>query len=176
MTTLYTHAVAGLGIAALGMRRRMAWSYWLLAGTLPVLPDLDTLSMTSYSSIWGHRGYTHSLAFAMMAGLFATVLVGWYLRSRFWQLAAIFCAAAASHPLLDMLTYGGNGVALWWPLSAERVGSWGPIPVADLAMEWPDPRRSRALQKELLYLWLPLAVLVGLVACMRRLWPTNPVR
>jgi inner membrane protein len=167
MTTLYTHAVVGLAIAALATRRRRAWPYWLLAGLLTVLPDLDTLSMTSYSSIWGHRGFTHSLTFAMAVGLLATALTGWYLRMHFWHLAAVFCTVAASHSVLDMLTKGGNGVALWWPLSDDRVGSWGPIPVADLAMEWPDPRRSRALRAELMYVWLPAATLVGLVTFLR---------
>jgi len=137
MTTIYTHIAAGLGIAAVLAPRRMAWPNWLLAGLLPVLPDLDTLSLRSYSSIWGHRGFTHSLAFALTAGLLATALTGWYFRIGFWRLAIVFCAAAASHALLDMLTKGGEGVALWWPLDNGRVGSWGPIPVADLALEWP---------------------------------------
>jgi inner membrane protein len=167
MTTLYTHAVAGLAIAAMSTCRRRAWPYWLLAGLLPVLPDLDTLSMSSYSSIWGHRGFTHSLTFALATGFLATALSGWYLRVRFWHLAAVFCTAAASHCVLDMLTKGGNGVALWWPFSEDRVGSWGPIPVADIGFDWPDPRRSRALSAELLYIWLPAATLVGLVTLFR---------
>jgi inner membrane protein len=170
MTTIYTHAVTGLGIAAVLAPRRPAWPYWVLAGVLPVLPDLDTLSLSSYSSVWGHRGYTHSLAFALAVGLLATALTGWYIRVGFWRLAAVFFAATISHALLDMVTRGGNGVALWWPVSDERVGSWGPIPVADLAFNWPDPRHSRALQAELLYVWLPLAILVGVTVGIRWRW------
>jgi inner membrane protein len=172
MTTIYTHAVMGLGIAAVLAPRRPAWPYWVLAGLLPVLPDLDTLSLSSYSSVWGHRGFTHSLAFALALGLLAATLTGWYIGASFWRLAVVFFAATISHALLDMVTRGGNGVALWWPVSDERVGSWGPIPVADLAFDWPDPRRSRALQAELLYVWLPLAILVGLMAGIRLCWPS----
>ena len=169
MTTLYTHAVAGLGIAALAAPRRMAWPYWCLAAALPVLPDLDAFSLTSSNSVWGHRGFTHSLAFALAAGLLAAALTGWYLRTGFGRLALVFFLVTASHALLDMATRGGSGVALWWPLSDERVGSqsWGFIPLADIAMDWPDPRKSRALQAELLYVWLPLAMVVTLTVFVR---------
>src|SRR5205823_1797379 len=160
MTTIYTHAVAGLGIAAVAMPRRLAWPYWCAAALLPVLPDLDTLSLSPYNSVWGHRGFTHSMAFALAAGLGAAALTGWYLRTGFWYLAVVFFVVTASHGLLDMATYGANGVALWWPVSDVRLGSesWGFIPAADISLDWPDPRRSRALQAELLYVWLPLAI------------------
>jgi inner membrane protein len=171
MTTLYTHAAAGLGIAAVLAPSRMAWPYWCLAAILPVLPDLDTLSMTSSHSVWGHRGWTHSLACAFVVGLSAAALSGWYFCRGFWRLAVVFCLAAASHALLDMLTRGGSGVAIWWPFSDLRVGSenWGLIPVSDIALQWPDPRRSRALQAELLYVWLPLGILVAATVGVRSL-------
>jgi inner membrane protein len=168
MVTIYTHAAAGLGLAAVLAPRRLAWPYWVLAGVLPVLPDLDTLSLSSYSSVGGHRGFTHSLTFALAVGIVAAGLTGWYLRVGFWRLALVFFAVTASHALLDMMTRGGNGVALWWPVSEERVGSWGPIPVADLGFDWPDPCRSRAVRGELLYVWLPLTIVVGLVVWLRR--------
>ena len=170
MTTLYTHAVAGLGIAALAAPRQTAWPYWCLAALLPVLPDLDSLSQSSYSSVWGHRGFTHSLCFALAAGLLAAALTGWYLRIGYWRLAVVLVTITASHAVLDMLTKGGGGVALWWPFSDARVGSesWGFIPVSDIAFDWPDPRRSRALQGEMLYVWLPLAILVALTVLVRR--------
>jgi inner membrane protein len=163
MTTIYTHAAAGLAIAAIATPRRMAWPYWCLAATLPVLPDLDSFSLSSSNSVWGHRGFTHSLAFALAAGLLSAALTGWYLRVGFWRLTLVFFLVTASHPLLDMLTRAGSGVALWWPFSDERIGSeaWGFIPLADFAMTWPDPHRSRALQAELLYVWLPLALAVA---------------
>ena len=172
MTTIYTHAVAGLAIAALATPRRMAWPYWVLAAALPVLPDLDCFSLSPSTSVWGHRGFTHSLAFALAAGLLAAALAGWYLRTSFWRLAVIFFLITASHALLDMLTRAGSGVALWWPFSDERIGSesWGFIPLADFAMTWPDPRHSRALQAELLYVWLPLTIAVAVAAIVRR-WP-----
>src|SRR5208282_230426 len=116
MPTVYTHAMVGVTLGYLCTRRRRAWPFWVMAAALPVIPDLDTLGFARSNSIWGHRGFTHSLAFAMALGLTATVVVGWYLRMGFWRLAVLFSVIAASHGLLDLLTTAGNGVALWWPL------------------------------------------------------------
>jgi inner membrane protein len=151
-------------------RRRRAWPFWILVAALPAVPDLDTLGLGRANSIWGHRGFTHSLGFALALGLTATVVVGWHLRMSFWRLAVLFSVIAASHGLLDLLTTAGNGVALWWPISDERLGPFGPIPVADLSVDWPDPQRSRAVRWELLYLWIPCAALVVVVMLWRRGW------
>ena len=50
----------------------------------------------------------------------AAALTGWYLRMGFWRLTAVYFVATASHGLLDVLTTGGNGAALWWPVSGLR--------------------------------------------------------
>ncbi len=65
------------------------------------------------------------------------------------------------------MTRGGDNVPFFWPLDV-RYGNWGPLRVADLAFELPDPRRSLALRRELLWVWLPTVVLVGLVTAYRR--------
>jgi inner membrane protein len=177
MPTVYTHAMVGVSLAYIGLGRRKGWVYWLSAALLPVIPDLDTLSVTSNNSIWGHRGFTHSLAFAVGLGLAATMLAGWYLRLGFWRSAALFSAIAASHALLDLFTTAGNGIALWWPMSDARAGPLGPIPVADLGFDWPNPMRSPAIRKELLWVWLPLAAAVFVIMLWRRaliqryVWP-----
>src|SRR5438876_271075 len=68
--TIYTHAVVGLGIGMLFTPRRMPCTYWIILGVLPVLPDLDSFSDAGYgSSILGHRGFSHSLCFALAIGL-----------------------------------------------------------------------------------------------------------
>jgi inner membrane protein len=177
MPTVYTHAMVGVSLAYLGLSRRTSWVYWLLAASLPVIADLDTLSTTSNSSIWGHRGFTHSLIFALGLGLTAAVLAGWYLRLGFWRSAALFSAIAASHALLDLFTTAGNGIALWWPISDARAGPWGPIPVADIGFDWPNPVRSPAIRKELLWVWLPMGVAVLVMMLWRHaliqrcVWP-----
>src|SRR5262245_44636487 len=65
LATSYTHAVVGLAIAPLYRPKQRAWLYWTLCAVLPVIPDLDVFSGYAYGSLWGHRGFTHSLPFAL---------------------------------------------------------------------------------------------------------------
>ncbi|MCK6693214.1 MAG: metal-dependent hydrolase [Thermoanaerobaculia bacterium] len=123
MASLFGHVAASTVLGFAMFKEKPAWKGILLAGFCAFVPDLDVLAFRfgiSYSSIWGHRGWTHSLAFAAGFG----VLVGWlfYRQEKdWWKMACWFVLATASHPLLDMLTTGGRGCALWWPLSEERL-------------------------------------------------------
>src|SRR5690242_17367474 len=83
MATIYTHSVAGLALAKLLTARRFPASFWALAGLLPVVPDFDTFALTPYGSIWGHRGFTHSLLFAAAVALPAAALTFRYYGMRF---------------------------------------------------------------------------------------------
>jgi inner membrane protein len=166
MATIYTHAVVGLGLACVCARRRMPWPYWVLAALLPVVPDFDVFSTAAYGSALGHRGFTHSLPFALWVGFLTASLTFRYFRVRFWPLAGLFALMVASHGFLDALTRGGADIPFFWPLE-ERYGNWGPVPVSDLGFQLPDPRRSRALRAELLWIWLPTAVLAALVTVCR---------
>jgi inner membrane protein len=168
MATDYTHAVVGLGLARLYANKPMPWAYWGLAFVLPVLPDLDVFSTAAYGTWLGHRGFTHSLLFALSLGVVVAGLTFRYFRANWWSLAALFFLMIASHGLLDAATSGGENVPLFWPL-AGRYGNWGLIPVSDIALDLPDPRYSHAIRAELLRIWLPMALLVGTVMGYRRL-------
>lgn len=174
MATVYTHAVVGLGIAQAYRPGRKPWSYWALAGLLAVVPDFDAFSSAPYGSVLGHRGFTHSMAFAFWAGLLAASLTYRFLQGRFWALTAIFFAVIGSHGLLDALTRGGADIPFFWPVTDQRYGNWGPIPVSDLGFQLPDPRRSRALRYELLWVWLPTAAWIVALVIYRRYKPMVP--
>ncbi len=175
MPTIYTHAVVGLGLGKTCTSRPLRWPFWVLAGLLPMLPDADSFVNAPYGSLLGHRGVSHSLIFALALGLVAAAATYRPLGVGFGRLAAFFFVATASHGVLDCFTSGGFGIPLFWPLSAARFGPWGPIPVADVGFEWPDPRHSRAVRGELLYVWLPTMVLVTLAVAWRR-WRAAPAR
>lgn len=122
MPTLLSHPAVPLAIGlALGARRIPA--PLLAAGVVASLvPDLDVVAWrfdVGHSSFWWHRGATHSLGFAVALAALAAAVAG-RLRAP-PRVAFLFVAAAtASHGLLDMLTTGGSGIALLWPLSDER--------------------------------------------------------
>jgi inner membrane protein len=168
MATLYTHAFAGIGLARLYAVRPMPWAFWSLAAVLPIIPDLDVFSTAAYGSPLGHRGITHSLLFALSLGIVAAGTTFRCFRVRWWSLMLLFFAIIASHGLLDALTYGGEGIPFFWPLGG-RYGNWGLIPLSDIAFDLPDPRHSRAVCGELLWVWLPTIVVVGLTMLYRRM-------
>ncbi len=121
----------------------------------------------------GHRGFTHSLIFAGVLAAATAGLTFRRFRFRFWPLAGILFAITASHAVLDVFTDGGFGIPLFWPLSDHRFGPCGPIHVADLGFAFPNPWTSRAIRTELLYVWLPLAVILAIVRACRRYYGTG---
>jgi inner membrane protein len=106
-----------------------------LFAALSLLPDADVLGFrfgVAYGEVWGHRGATHSLLFAVGVALFLALcarLAGRH-APRVFLLTAL---VVASHGLLDALTDGGLGVALLWPLTNARYfAPFTPIPVAPI--------------------------------------------
>jgi inner membrane protein len=117
-----------------------------------MLPDADVLAFKfgiPYAHPFGHRGASHSIAFALMCGVVAWLVA----RSRGggagrWGL--VVGLTVLTHPLLDMLTTGGLGVALWWPLSDDRVFfPWRVIPVAPIGWGMLSPRGLYVVMAEL---------------------------
>lgn len=92
------------------------------------------------------------------------------LKSRAWVVFVLVFVATLSHPLLDMLTSGGLGVALYWPYSNERVFfDYRPIAVSPIGIaNFFSARGWRVIQSELLWVWLPSAILMFTLRGMRR--------
>jgi inner membrane protein len=135
--------MASLGHVAIGLaaatvyddNRPRRWSTMLYWSVLSLLPDIDVIGFAfgvEYADPWGHRGATHSFAIALIGGLAASVVARAFRRPA--VTTALFAAAVlASHPLLDMMTDGGLGCALFWPIDPTRYfAPWRPIPVAPI--------------------------------------------
>jgi inner membrane protein len=122
MPSAFSHPAAalavGLGLGASRVPHRL-----LAAGLVAsVVPDLDVLALyvVPYEHPFGHRGASHSLAFACLMGLLALLCAPALHTSR-GRAFAFVTLSGASHGLLDMLTNGGGGVALLWPLTNDRI-------------------------------------------------------
>jgi inner membrane protein len=138
--------VASIGHIAVGLASSRAYSQdrsiakkAALAFTLiSIWPDIDAIGFlfgVPYGAPFGHRGATHSLFVALLVGL-----AGYPLGVR-WQMPRFrtvmyATGVAASHGLLDTMTYGGGlGCALLWPFSNLRFWSpWRFIPVAPIGV------------------------------------------
>lgn len=169
MPTILTHAVVPLAAAALLGPNRIPAPLALGGAVLAMLPDLDVIAFRlgiAYEAAWGHRGATHSLAIAaVLAGLALALSRRWRNRA-----AALFLfASAASHGLLDCLTDGGKGVALYWPLFEDRLfAPWRPIRVSPIGAGFFTARGTETLLSEMRWVWLPSAAAAASGLALRR--------
>src|SRR5262249_2755196 len=147
----FTHAVAGLGLAAVFFHDRPAW-FWGLSALLGALPDFDALGFYAgvpYRSFFGHRGFTHSIVSAVAVGLPLGAATAAALALPWWLLGGYFALVIVSHALLDALTDGGLGVALFSPFDRGRYFfPWRPIRVAPLGRHFFTRRGLAVLASE----------------------------
>lgn len=123
MASAFGHIVAAIGLNNLfTLKNPLSKKVWITAIICSVLPDADVISFSlgiPYESMWGHRGISHSLVFALGISILFGILLE---KERKKQILAffVFLIATLSHSLLDALTTGGLGVAFWAPFNNER--------------------------------------------------------
>ena len=158
--------MASIGHIAVGMAFGRAFSRdrtisrraMIAFSVVSMWPDLDVIGFSfgvHYGDPWGHRGATHSILLALVAGALSFAVA-----KRFGLPVArtvIFTAVVAlSHGLLDTMTYGGGlGCALLWPFSTHRF--WAPlrfIPIAPIGLGVLSPVGIHVMMAELL-IFLP---------------------
>jgi inner membrane protein len=162
--SIFTHAVAGFALTRIAVPREYRWKLPLTAALSAMVPDLDAIGHmlgVPYASFWGHRGFTHSITFAVLWG----GLLGWSFFRKTPVLAwSLIALGTVSHPLLDMCTNGGLGCALFAPFNNERLFfPWRPIKVAPIGVgAFFTARGWAVLRSELLWVGVPA---LALLAC-----------
>ena len=178
MASPISHAVAALSITACFYRPQVRKRVWALGVACTILPDLDVIGFAfgiHYGDPLGHRGFTHSVAFAAALATLVQVLgfrqggegLG---RAALWTYLFL---VTASHGLLDALTDGGLGVAFFAPFDNGRYFfPWRPIRVSPIGIApFFSERGLAVLRSEVVWVWLPAAVLAGVAVVVRRLRP-----
>ena len=176
MPTIFTHAVAATALGKCWARGSAAPRFWLLSALCAMLPDADVVGFAfgvDYGDMLGHRGLTHSLAFALSVG-FAVVWLAFRETEssarRRLGLVAYFFVVTASHGALDALTDGGLGVAFFAPFDARRYFfPWRPIVVSPIGPGFFSWRGLETLSSEVVWVWLPSLALVAAVWGVRKL-------
>lgn len=167
MATPLSHLAVPLALVVALGPDRVPPGLMTLALACAVLPDLDALGLwlgIPYEHPFGHRGFTHSLPFAVAlaaAGALFAPAAGAQPASAF----SILLVSAASHGLIDGMTNGGLGIAFFSPFShRRRFLPWRVIEVSPLRPSALFSYRGlRVLQSELRWVWVPcvLAALAG---------------
>ena len=159
LPTVFTHPAIPLALRALTGRATTSSRLLLVGAMCSVLPDVDAIGYFAgvpYESLFGHRGITHSLPFALLAATGAAVFAKQLRARKGWAFAFVLLSTA-SHGVLDALTDGGLGVAFLSPFSDQRFFfPWRPIPVSPIGVgEMFSPYGVQVLMAELVLVWLP---------------------
>jgi inner membrane protein len=150
----------------------------MLTAGCAMLPDADAIAFwfrVPYGSMFGHRGITHSIAFAATVGILVAFVAFRKERPYTTSLVALyFFLVTVSHPLLDMLTNGGSGVALFAPFSDERYfWPWGPIEVSPIGLGFFSERGLAVLLSEVVWVWLPALIVLTVCLLFQRIKQTK---
>jgi len=171
MASLFSHPAVPLALGVMLGLHRLPARYWVLGAIASMAPDIDVLAFRlgiPYDAPLGHRGGTHSILFAVIV---STLLMfrEWRHWPRHCVLLFYLFVAALSHPLLDMLTDGGLGIALLYPFSTERFFfPWRPIVVSPIGAAFFSQAGLEVIASELKWIWLPLGVIAALVLAITR--------
>jgi inner membrane protein len=154
MPTIFTHPAAAL---LKTWWPRLPMRVGIAAAVATILPDLDVVGFAAgipYEHPLGHRGFTHSIVFALLIALLGT----WLLRrsgDRRTTFVFLFLCTM-SHALLDACTNGGLGVAFFAPFDNTRYFlPWTPIRVSPIGAGFFSARGIATLRSELVWVWAP---------------------
>jgi inner membrane protein len=183
MASAFAHAAAGAALWPLFRTRRAPRFTWALGAVLATLPDLDVIGFrlgVAYDAPLGHRGLTHSLIVALVFGSAIAWAIArrWDARGDRLLLAGYLVAALASHGLLDAMTTGGLGVALFAPIDNGRYFlPWRPIAVSPIGIRpFLTQRGIAVLSNEAIWVGIPslCIALLGVWMSAARLRNSHP--
>lgn len=163
MASLFAHGLVGITMQYCYPRHRSVTRLWFIIIICTILPDIDVLGFflgIPYPDMWGHRGITHSLFFALCLAFL--IMLVWLRDSSMLtgngllRFGMLFLATA-SHGVLDAMTNGGLGVAFFAPFDNTRYFfPWRPILVSPIGIEsFFSQRGLRVIYSELLWIALP---------------------
>ena len=130
-----TQIVLGAAVGEAVLGRKVGNKALLWGGIAGTIPDLDVLftSGGAIQEIVIHRGFSHSIVFAMLMAPWLGWVVNWLHRKKgeadFWGWSWLFFWSIFTHPLLDSLTT--YGTQLFLPFTDYRV-SFATVFVVDL--------------------------------------------
>ena len=176
MATIFTHAIVALSARRLFFREQVPAQFDALAVLCAVAPDCDIIGFglgIEYGDFLGHRGFAHSLCFAALLGV-GVVSFAFGEVARFspqWRkLAVFFFLVTASHGVLDALTDGGLGIALFSPFENGRhFFPWQPLHVSPIGVgRIFSGYFLRVIGTEVLWIWTPCLAVVAAAVYVRR--------
>ena len=161
MASIFGHGVLGYTISKVASKT-ISKQLVVLAIVSSILPDIDVLTFhfgISYESPFGHRGFTHSILFALIWTVSIMYVFGKN-QKKLYFLVIFF--STISHGFLDAMTTGGRGVGFFIPFDDERyflpfrMIKVSPLNVAHFFSEW----GWQVILSELKYIFVPCIIVL----------------
>jgi inner membrane protein len=175
MASAFAHALVAVALGKGTRLKGKTVKLLALGAFCAVFPDADVVMFkfgVPYQHFLGHRGFSHSLVFALLLGLAITSL--FYRRTPLFSASGLkymlfFFLCTASHPLLDAMTTGGLGVAIFSPFDNTRYFlPWRPIQVSPIGVRnFLSNRGLAVLKSEFLWVGIPSLAYLLLVYLVR---------
>lgn len=127
-----------------------------------ILLDLDLIAFKlniPYSHPLGHRGFTHSILFALIWAILIAFVFG---KNRKRIFGTVIFLSTVSYGLLDALTTGGKGIGFFIPFDNSRYFSpyqvikVSPLSVKKFFSEW----GVQVILSELKYIVIPCGIIL----------------
>lgn len=130
----------------------------LVGAILANAADFDFLLVFAFQSKAWHRGFSHSLVFALLVCVLPALLLG----KQQLKKVLVYGLAFASHGVLDYVTSKqGSGVALLWPFSTARL-KFGWLGLSEVPSKLTPVEIIEALAVEIA-LFTPLLLAIWLI-------------
>jgi inner membrane protein len=161
MASVFGHSIVGFTLTKVIESKH---TKWLLIAAIfsTILPDFDVVTFRMgipYSHSLGHRGFTHSMLFAILWALILMFTLG--RKSKLIWFSVIFLSTV-SHGVLDAMTSGGKGVGFLIPFNNNRFFfpfreiKVSPLGVSKFFSEW----GLQVIFSEIKYILLPCLLIL----------------
>ncbi|MDG1728467.1 MAG: metal-dependent hydrolase [Algibacter sp.] len=169
MASVFGHGVIGYTLTKVIDNKNTKWLV-LAAISSAILPDFDVIAFKlgiAYQHPLGHRGFSHSILFAILWALGLMLTVGrkykliWFL---------VIFLSTISHGILDAMTSGGEGVGFLIPYNNERFFfSFREILVSPLGIKnFFSAWGMQVILSELKYIFMPCLVILLILGTLKK--------
>ena len=161
MASIFGHAIVGYTLTNVIDSKN---AKWLLIAAIfsAILPVFDIIAFRfgiPYEHPLGHRGFTHSILFAVLWALLLMFLLG--RKNKLIWFLVIFLSTV-SHGVLDAMTSGGKGIGFLIPFNNHRFFfpfrgiQVSPLGVSKFFSEW----GVQVILSEIKYVFLPFFIIL----------------
>ncbi len=170
MASAFGHSIAAIGLSRFSTRYAVTKKLYFAGIISAFIPDADVMAFRlgiPYEAMMGHRGFSHSILFALLWAAFLSVF---FFRAQFQRSFWVIFTCTLSHGILDAMTNGGLGVGFLIPFNENRYFlPFRPIQVSPVSIFEFIRKPFVILRTEFYWIGIPSLILF-LVGVLREKW------